>query len=305
MCYGSASHHLGLLALTLGHLDDSQAHFEAAIVSHLKMGARAALVHTQVSYAAMLLERAHPGDQQQALEMAKSARAAADKLGMNPSVREASDLEKRAQGMTQPAQPGQTRIAPEDSTDSRAESDSPPDAWVDNRKLNCLLFVDVADASRMVSELGDRAWRDLLHRVHGIVRQQVTRLGAQDLEEHEGGFIATFAQPSIAIGAGIAIRNSLTPFKVTTKAGVYAPEHKLAINSNTRELTVQLRAHILTAGAPGEIVLLSSVMNPTVREKVRPIGKQTFSLNGVQTNLYLFRVEESIGLEDQLTGPKR
>jgi tetratricopeptide (TPR) repeat protein len=73
---GSVSRHLGLLAWTLGHFDDAQAHFEAALAMNERMGAEPWLARTRAEYAPMLEARGGPGDAARARELAAAAAAA-------------------------------------------------------------------------------------------------------------------------------------------------------------------------------------------------------------------------------------
>jgi DNA-binding CsgD family transcriptional regulator len=56
-CLGSASRYLGLLAATMCRWEEAEAHFQAALEMHTRMGAKPCLAHTQYEYARMLLTR--------------------------------------------------------------------------------------------------------------------------------------------------------------------------------------------------------------------------------------------------------
>jgi tetratricopeptide (TPR) repeat protein len=75
----SAHYALGRYAMTLGRLDDAAAHFEAAIESDLRLGARPALMHTRARYAEVLAAR---GEAERAAAMAAAAAADARAVGI-------------------------------------------------------------------------------------------------------------------------------------------------------------------------------------------------------------------------------
>jgi tetratricopeptide (TPR) repeat protein len=77
-----AAHSLGLLAALLGHWDEAQTHFTAAIAMNTRLGARPRLADAQYAYANLLLTRQHSGDREQAMTLLDSALAAAQELGM-------------------------------------------------------------------------------------------------------------------------------------------------------------------------------------------------------------------------------
>ncbi|MDP8930687.1 MAG: AAA family ATPase [Actinomycetota bacterium] len=79
---GSVSRSLGLLATLLGRFDEAEAHFEAALDHHERLGSPPLVALTQVGYAQMLRARGRPGDHERAAELHRRAHALADDLGM-------------------------------------------------------------------------------------------------------------------------------------------------------------------------------------------------------------------------------
>jgi DNA-binding SARP family transcriptional activator/tetratricopeptide (TPR) repeat protein len=79
---GSVSRYLGLLATTLGRLDDAASHYEAALAMNRRLKARPWVAHTQVDYAGMLLVRDQPDDREHADALLDEARTTYRELGM-------------------------------------------------------------------------------------------------------------------------------------------------------------------------------------------------------------------------------
>ncbi len=79
---GAVDRYLGLLAATLGRLDDADRHLTAAIQFNERMGARPWTAHSQHDLAVVLVRRDIPGDRERARQLDRAARATADKLGM-------------------------------------------------------------------------------------------------------------------------------------------------------------------------------------------------------------------------------
>ncbi len=75
---------LGLLAQTMGNLDDSTAHFEDALAFCRKAGYRPELAWSLCDYADMLSERDGPGDQEKAMKLLDESLAISTELGMRP-----------------------------------------------------------------------------------------------------------------------------------------------------------------------------------------------------------------------------
>jgi tetratricopeptide (TPR) repeat protein len=81
-CFGSASRSLAMLAATLGHWEEAEAHFQAAIDFNSRLGARPWLARTQLAYAEMLLARGGTGEPERAHDLLQTAVATARDLGM-------------------------------------------------------------------------------------------------------------------------------------------------------------------------------------------------------------------------------
>ncbi|MDP9236407.1 MAG: protein kinase [Chloroflexota bacterium] len=82
LCLGAADSYLGLLASTMGRLEDAQHHFEDALAMNTRMGARPWVARTQLDYARMLRKRSAAGDAARARELLQQALATAQEIGM-------------------------------------------------------------------------------------------------------------------------------------------------------------------------------------------------------------------------------
>ena len=81
--FGSVGRGLGVLATALGRFDDGERHFDVAIETERRMGARPWLAHAQHDLAAMLLTRGATGDSERARALLDEAQKAYRDLGMD------------------------------------------------------------------------------------------------------------------------------------------------------------------------------------------------------------------------------
>jgi tetratricopeptide (TPR) repeat protein len=88
----SVAHHLALVATTLGHHDDAERHFRAAVASHDRIRAPHWLARTRLEWARMLLTRRGSGDTDRARELLGQALATARDLGLGGVERQAVAL---------------------------------------------------------------------------------------------------------------------------------------------------------------------------------------------------------------------
>ena len=93
---GSVAQYLGLLAATLGHLDDATMHFNEALRAHERIRAPYWIATTRLEKARMLLERAQPNDQQEARLALQEALGVARLMGFASVARGAAELLPRA-----------------------------------------------------------------------------------------------------------------------------------------------------------------------------------------------------------------
>lgn len=91
-CSGSVSRTLGVLAGTLGRLDESQRLFDDALESNARIGARPWFAQTQYDYARALTERSK--DAARAHELLSGCRRTARELGMHTLLGRVSRLEE-------------------------------------------------------------------------------------------------------------------------------------------------------------------------------------------------------------------
>ena len=94
-CDGSLGHAAGVLAACLQHWDDAERHFEHAVAMNDRLGARPAAVRTRRAYAAMLLDRNAPGDQQRAADLITAALAETEQLDMPAEAAKLQRLRER------------------------------------------------------------------------------------------------------------------------------------------------------------------------------------------------------------------
>jgi pimeloyl-ACP methyl ester carboxylesterase len=78
-----------------------------------------------------------------------------------------------------------------------------------DRVLATVLFTDLVDSTMRAAELGDRAWRELLERHHGLVRRELVRFRVTEDDTAGDGFFASFDGPARAIRCACAVRDSL------------------------------------------------------------------------------------------------
>jgi hypothetical protein len=81
--FGPLAYELGLLAATLGRIDEADGHFAEAVTTHDRLGVRGMLASTLLDWARTLLQRGTPGDVERAHRLLTRAQATAHDLGFH------------------------------------------------------------------------------------------------------------------------------------------------------------------------------------------------------------------------------
>jgi tetratricopeptide (TPR) repeat protein len=110
MCSGAVSHHLGLLATSLGRFADAETYFEEALALHERIGAAAWAAYTRYQWAVLAIAR---GDAARAAVLADEARRFAETHDMRRLQRllRAVPVDARAADRPQPSRRPTTRTA--------------------------------------------------------------------------------------------------------------------------------------------------------------------------------------------------
>ncbi len=166
---GAVDRYLGLLATTMGRLDDAERHLAEGIEMNERMGSRPWAAHTRHDLARMLLARDGPGDRDRAEELLGTARATASELGMTA-------LEAKVQPLV--AAPVEVPAARQPATQ----------AWVFRREGEYWSVAFEGDAFRLHNSKGLRYLAALLA-VPGREIHALDLVGAEEGAEPERGRI--------------------------------------------------------------------------------------------------------------------
>jgi DNA-binding CsgD family transcriptional regulator/tetratricopeptide (TPR) repeat protein len=139
---------LGLLARTMGNLDESQTHFEDAITFCRKAGYRPELCWSLFDYAEMVTERNKPGDVMKARELLDESDQIASGLGMKPLSGKVAIVKTQLE-----ARPASQLANPGGLTEREVEVLRLVAAGRSNREIGEDLFISVNTVARHVAHI--------------------------------------------------------------------------------------------------------------------------------------------------------
>jgi class 3 adenylate cyclase len=149
-----------------------------------------------------------------------------------------------------------------------------------DRVLATVLFTDIVGSSELASDIGDRAWRDLLSNHHAIVRRQLTRFRGRELDTAGDGFFASFDGPARAIRCARAIVESMRDLNLSVRAGLHTGECEI-VDGKVAGIAVHTGARVASLAAPGEVLVSSTVKDLVAGSGIQFEDRGMHQLKGV------------------------
>ncbi|PYK68475.1 MAG: adenylate/guanylate cyclase domain-containing protein [Verrucomicrobia bacterium] len=160
---------------------------------------------------------------------------------------------------------------------------------IDDRVLATVLFVDIADSTKTLSELGDRAWKDKLEAYYGIVRGELKRFRGRETNTAGDGIMASFDGPARAVRCASAIASLVKPLGLEVRTGVHTGEVEL-MGDNIGGIAVHIASRVQGQSAPGEVLVSSTTKDLVVGSGISFQAKGDYDLKGVPDKWQLYAV---------------
>lgn len=160
----------------------------------------------------------------------------------------------------------------------------------DSRRLATILFTDVASSTKLVGELGDKAWRELLARHEHDIRAAVTTEGGRVVKLLGDGSMSVFDGPVAAIRAATSIRDHAARLEINVRAGVHTGECNLRPDGDISGLAVHVASRVASAAGPGEIWVSRTVRDLAGGAGLRLRSEGSRELKGIDEPWELFAV---------------
>ena len=158
-----------------------------------------------------------------------------------------------------------------------------------DRILATVLFTDIVGSTARASELGDRAWRQLLEQHHEIVRSQLSRFRGKEVDTAGDGFFATFDGPARAIRCALAIRAEVQELDLDVRAGLHSGECEL-VEGKAGGIAVHIGARVASLAEPREVLVSSTVKDLVAGSGIQFEDRGEHPLKGIPEAWRLFAV---------------
>jgi pimeloyl-ACP methyl ester carboxylesterase/class 3 adenylate cyclase len=158
--------------------------------------------------------------------------------------------------------------------------------------LATVLFTDIVDSTARAVELGDRAWRDVLERHHGVVRRELARFRGREHDTAGDGFFASFDGPARAIRCASAIREALQEIDVDIRAGLHTGECEV-LEDKVSGIAVAIGARVAARAQTGEVLVSQTVKDLVAGSGLAFEDRGAAELKGVPGEWRLYAVADA------------
>lgn len=189
--------------------------------------------------------------------------------------------------------PGATLVADElerfltEAWEAGAWEEGEPD-----RVLATVLFTDIVGSTAKATELGDRAWREVLERHHALIRRELVRFRGAELDVAGDGFFARFDGPARAVRCACAITESVRELGLEVRAGLHTGECEV-MEGKVGGIAVHIGARVAKEARPGEVLVSSTVKDLVAGSGLRFRERGIATLKGVPDEWRLYAVERA------------
>jgi len=158
-----------------------------------------------------------------------------------------------------------------------------------DRILATVLFTDIVGSTARATELGDRAWRELLQKHHETVRSQLGRYRGKEMDTVGDGFFATFDGPARAIHCAFAIQEAIRALDLDVRAGLHSGECEL-VDGKAGGIAVHIGARVASLAEPGEVLVSSTVKDLVAGSGIEFEDRGEHQLKGISESWHLYTV---------------
>jgi pimeloyl-ACP methyl ester carboxylesterase len=171
----------------------------------------------------------------------------------------------------------------EDSWRARSELDEHESV------LATILFTDIVGSTEKMTELGNRAWSDVLKEHHAAVRRQLTRYRGVEMDTAGDGFFARFDGPARAIRCAEEIVESVRPLGIQIRAGLHTGECELT-DGKISGIAVSVGARVAAEADANEVLVSSTVRDLVAGSGLEFVDRGARELKGVPGEWRLYAV---------------
>jgi class 3 adenylate cyclase len=156
-----------------------------------------------------------------------------------------------------------------------------------SRTLCAVLFTDLVSSTERAAALGDEQWKAVLNRHDDVVRRMVSRAAGRVVKTTGDGVLATLPSATAALEAADQIRHWLASEGLEVRIGIHVAEIE-SRGDDVSGLGVHIAARIMSAAAPGEILVSATVAAVVAGRELEFAPRGRHTLKGITGEWELF-----------------
>jgi class 3 adenylate cyclase/pimeloyl-ACP methyl ester carboxylesterase len=160
-----------------------------------------------------------------------------------------------------------------------------------DRVLATVMITDIVGSTERASQMGDRAWKQLLATHHQRVRGLLARYRGREIDTAGDGFLATFDGPARAIRCAVAIAQAIRDLGLELRIGLHTGEIELE-GDEIRGIAVHIGARVASRAGTGDVLVTSTVKDLVAGSGLVFDDAGEHELKGVPDRWHLYRVIE-------------
>ena len=161
------------------------------------------------------------------------------------------------------------------------------------RFLTTVLMTDIVGSTEHASELGDRAWRELIAQHHTLVRASLRRHRGRELDTAGDGFFATFDAPAQAVDCALEIVDEIKQLGIDVRCGIHVGEVEQA-GKKVGGISVPIASRIMAGAEPGEVLVSSTVRDLATGSGLTFDDRGMRELKGVPGEWHVYAVARAV-----------
>ena len=159
-----------------------------------------------------------------------------------------------------------------------------------DRVLLTVLFTDIVGSTELLTQQGDRQWRDSLNRYDYSVQRQLERFRGRLIKTTGDGTLATFDGPARAIECARAIAAAVKGIGIDLRAGLHTGEVELR-GQDVAGMAVHIAARVSAMARAGEVLVSRTVTDLVAGSGIGFEDRGDCRLKGVPGTWRLFSVK--------------
>ena len=161
-----------------------------------------------------------------------------------------------------------------------------------DRNLATILFTDIEDSTKQMTEMGDKQWSEKMNKHDEIMRNTIESFNGKLVKNTGDGVLAVFDGPARSIESAISSIVKLNEIDLRIRCSLHVGE-VIWRNDDITGIAVNIAARALEKCQSNEVIITKNLKDLLGRTKFSVISMGDFTLKGLEDNWELFKVENS------------